>query len=506
MAVRRDRLGLIPTPEDFPPPYLPPRGAVVPPGELPEVPEGLAELPPEAEPPQAPALPEEAPPEALEAPWSAETGLEGRDWAPDYQEAQKRAGELRRAAGWARTAEEVNAAFRRKPASYSASKDLEGLADRQVADVRTAAQLESEQLKRAKEREFSDPSSSTNRRFREVLKTRYPEVAEALGPAFDSLTQKQVEEVFNLQIGMDKAATQALRAQAAVRNYDTRSKQFDRSQAEKERHNRFMEALASARLAKADRDNLYREGIQERFDANKMYEFTKAIAKSAPEIDALQQIERLAPGLTTGSVPANFRLNLADRVKQELLGNFSRRFSDLETEQLRRAIEYIRQAERNGMFGATLTPSERAEFEKVMDSSISAGPVAMAAALSLYRSRIVAGLRPTVAYFRRFYPQETEDLLKASGITLDLSPTTSSATSASPGGTTAQPVEGETVRVIIRGRATEQDVAPYRNNKAYTITPLGDGTFGYVAELKVSRESANRYRGIEGVEVIDNGR
>lgn len=144
-----------------------------------------------------------------------------------------------------------------------------------------------------------------------------------------------------------------------------------------------------------------RDRQQQHFESKALEDYDKRVEKFRPAYTEFAELERLAPGLIKGKVPANIEFGPAEQMKRRLGESFGSNFSTAENEQINGIYQKLVNDERFITAGANLTSMEVNNFRQIMQNGLLADPGVKAAMLDSLRRTLRTKLATAKA---AFYP------------------------------------------------------------------------------------------------------
>jgi hypothetical protein len=348
---------------------------------------------------------------------------------PDNTEAlaalRAREDALTQGANLMRMGEGVNAAFMGREANPNAA--TQPFNDR-IKTERTRfnedRNLEQVELDKANAADLADPDSPLNKQYRMVIRPILGErFVATMGPAFQRLTKAQIEELMPAvkdRIKLDdteKAAERQREQDARKFALEEEKTRADIEQGKMDAISRWTDVNRVSTM-EAESDDGAQGEISDRMGKREIIKFANDLAKDAPLMENFQRIERLAPGITFGKVPPGLDAQEWERIKSETLRKLGgKRVSDEYIVNLRSTVSDIKQGIRKERYGATLTDSEKADFDRVFDDALRSGWEAQAIALDLFRRQLGSRIKLKSSGLRVTFPEDLDAYLKDSGLT-----------------------------------------------------------------------------------------
>jgi hypothetical protein len=149
---------------------------------------------------------------------------------------------------------------------------------------------------------------------------------------------------------------------------------------------------AGQMLADSDRD-ASRESVQKRYDTTSLKELGKISSKYGGLVESLRRIDELAPGILHGQVPEQYSLDAGERLLGALRGPTQGWTANLMTPDavaLQGAIDNMSDLLIRARTGAVINDQEFANYKKLLNTAVLAGPKAVAAVMPLFRREIRA--------------------------------------------------------------------------------------------------------------------
>jgi hypothetical protein len=356
------------------------KSAAPPPAQDPD--EAAMEAEFSANPPIPVQVPSAKPPPTPEAPDFDPASFAGR-----FAEARKRGDQTRLLADLGRAAAMINSAIghtKYDPHEYDSLDAQASLPETQVEKDMSLAKLAAEA--RAK-KEAGDPNSRANRSFREQLQSYMPAFAARLGPAYDSLTQAQLEKMLPIQTSQQKLDLQkkqidattglhkaTLESTQAERTANAGRK--DREDTEKERHDKAMEDRMGL-LTQATQSN-----IQGRADQQNLVKLANETSKHSELVQGLEQLEESTPGLVSkGVVPKDFALTTSEKALLALPGGVGTWMASPKALELQKRLASIRDLVTRARTGAVINANEEKQYQRQFSDQALANPEAVGPAV-----------------------------------------------------------------------------------------------------------------------------
>lgn len=329
-----------------------------------------------------------------------------RDFSGDVRSLRDQTDQLRFGEALTLAGAQANAALTGQKTDPTASKVWGGRAEE--LEGRLAQDMNLDRLRVKDEREYQalDPASARNEQYQMMFERISPDVAELVGgPAIISqMTEPELQGLLKFFTGRADAQSKlAIDKLKMLKSQGLADRNFD----QKERHHADKMAAVAAG----------REGIQGRHGDNFLDKVIKGSQDLAPAITTLHEIEKTAPGMIFGKVPANDSLTLTEwqKIAQRFPKGVASQFTPEVQTRLASATRMFKALVRFPITGANLTDSERAEWERIFQDAELATPEAQATVLDMFRQTLGRRVRAKQGPYEEILGDDLADRLLMRG-------------------------------------------------------------------------------------------
>ncbi len=302
---------------------------------------------------------------------------------------------------------------------------------KQAAQPVTQANEDYELAKLAKtareKQEKEDPNSPFNRAAQETLRNTIPTLARSLGDEnLKRMTKKQIDE----QLGVNQKERELSskdKTAEALQNY-RRAQDENADLSREQSQAQFDERMPvekykaeSGRIAaqKVPYGALISAGNADRREAHHqgdaLIKYHKDTEKFRPLYAAMEEIEKRAPGLTAGDVPPNIEFGTVEQIRRSLPGGWGARFSAKNDTVVNSLYSKLRTDIQFGTAGASLTPQEKANYDRIFSDNLGSPADVKAAIIAALRGKLKRELEAAEAAYLPSIGQDTWSTYIGSG-------------------------------------------------------------------------------------------
>jgi hypothetical protein len=340
-----------------------------------------------------------------------------RDYEGDLAEASNRSNDNRFIANTTSAADHmISTAAGTKGSDFG--KQLGQQADQPLDEFKMSVDLDKFNNARQKELDLDDPMSRTSAVAREQYRQLDPQRASQYGAAFEEMTARDLEKQFGISLKdmqidmlMEKA-----RAADAAKTADRGQKQAQ-FEAVQPRENLKAEtgvvgATAALLNARKMNDGTAVSGAQaavgNRRVGDRIIDYAKKTEKLGEALVALDQVERLQPGMTKGAMPEGASTDVDwTKIKNAALRKgLGQQFTEPQAQALRSSIMMFKGKIRHMLAGAQLTDYEANYYDQAFADSLLSPPAVQAAVLDMFRHTLHGSIARSESAYRNTIENE----------------------------------------------------------------------------------------------------
>lgn len=225
---------------------------------------------------------------------------------------------------------------------------------------------------------------------RKLMASKGKDMASPGSPDAEWATLQQSNPAYANAIGRDAFFAADLKARAGILKEAGVANRFGETDKDRDRGFEFKEGESERDQVNKDRafaaGEDARSAVQARFDGTQLAGYSKAINDLVPLTANLQEIDNIQPGLIRGKADGLTSANWFEmKAKGALPKGLGTQLEPAQESKLRSATLLLAQRYVRPMAGANFTESEQAQFAKILNDALLAGPEAQAAAIDLIR-------------------------------------------------------------------------------------------------------------------------
>lgn len=297
-------------------------------------------------------------------------------------------------------------------------KSLETAADEPTRQAKEDFEI-AKYAKGLREKEAQkNPNSPYNRAAQEQLKKVAPTLAKTLGEVnLARMTKDDLDKALGTDQKEREIASKEKSAEALV---DWRKAQDENSDARLQQQQDEFEFWKPLRKYQAETGRIAATKVpfgtllssttagQRQFnhETGTLVDYHKDVEKLRPLYALFEEIERLAPGLTIGNVPEGLDFGSIEHARRRLPGGWGARFSDKNSTLVNSLYEKLRTDIQHGTAGASLTPQEKAPYDRIFQDTLGAPADVKAAAIAVMRNMLQRKLKASRAAYKPGIPDD----------------------------------------------------------------------------------------------------